>query len=257
MIIDGHVHIHPNSEGFGREKDASLEKLIESMESCIVEKAVVLPIWPEVSNEFVHESVKRYPDRLVGFASVNPLGGDDAACELERSVKEFGLKGLKLHPRSQGFRADDERILPVIRKCAELEIPVVLDSILNRPGYLMDQRPLLVDKLARDVPDAKIIMAHMGGFRFMDALAVANTNKNVYLDISVTLSYFSGSSFEKDLEFVIKKVGADRIIYGSDHPDPMLDAAFEESSKIFERFDLTETEKKRILGETMKRLLNP
>src|SRR5262245_22985811 len=62
-----------------------------------------------VGNDYVAGVVEKYPDRFIGFASVDPWKGQAALKELERAVKELGLRGLKLHPTSQAFFPNDER----------------------------------------------------------------------------------------------------------------------------------------------------
>src|SRR3984957_21009713 len=56
---------------------------------------------PPVTNDFVAGCVNAHPDVFLGFASVDPLQGDAAVAELERAVRELGLRGLKLHPTAQ------------------------------------------------------------------------------------------------------------------------------------------------------------
>ncbi len=55
---------------------------------------------PPVTNDYVADVVKRYPDTFIGFASVDPWKGRIAIKELERAVRTLGLRGLKCHHRS-------------------------------------------------------------------------------------------------------------------------------------------------------------
>lgn len=256
MIIDAHTHIHPNPKGFGEKYNASLENLITSLDKCDVDKAIVLPIYPEIPNKFVADACKKYPDKLIGFASVNPLEGINAAEILENDVKEYNLKGLKLHPRLQDFDLGDSRLIPVFHKCAELKIPVVIDAF---PGINLSSNesiPLLIGRIASIVPEVNIIIAHAGGYKIWDTLFVAKSHKNLYLDISYTPFYFQGSSIEPDLEFVIKKIGANRCIYGSDHPELELSNTFDLAVKLLTKYGLSEEEMKYILGETISSLIS-
>ena len=70
---------------------------------------------PPVTNDFVAGCARAHPEAFVGFASVDPLKGDAAVVELERAVRELGLRGLKLHPTAQGFRPDDRARVPDLR----------------------------------------------------------------------------------------------------------------------------------------------
>lgn len=256
MIIDAHVHVHPNPKGFGEKYDASIENLIKSLNQSDVDKAIVLPIAPIVSNKFIEKVCKAYPDQLIGFASVNPLNGKKAIKELEESMEKFNFKGLKLHSRLQKFALNDSRIIPVIQKASEFNIPILVDTFPYGSGSIKHNLPLHLDGLASKVPDVKIIMAHMGGHRFLDAMIVALSNKNVYLELSYTLPFFQNSIFEKIIEFVIKKVGAHRVIYGSDHPEMPLKETFERTKEILNKFDLTSRETELIFGGTIRSLIN-
>ncbi|MBN2307353.1 MAG: amidohydrolase family protein, partial [Candidatus Hydrogenedentes bacterium] len=197
MIVDAHTHIHPDQDGMGARYDATLDFLLENLQNGPVDKAVVLaeavdvPYIKRIENRFVGECCRRHPDRLIGFASVHPLE-PDAVERLEADVSEYGLQGLKLHPRFQGVAADDARLVPLVEKAVELGIPVAIDAFLWKPTPLRLQLPLNIDALCKRVPEAKIIMCHAGGFHFLDALAVAVANDNVYLEVSSSLGFFHG-----------------------------------------------------------------
>jgi predicted TIM-barrel fold metal-dependent hydrolase len=255
MIIDAHVHIHPNPKGFGDRYDASIETLLKSLDQSEVDKAVVLPIVPKVSNEFIEKACRDHPNQLIGFVSVNPVEGEKALDDFDRNMDRFPFKGLKLHPRLQGFSLNDPRIIPVLQRAGERNVPVLIDAFPYGSGSIARSLPLLLDEVAYQVPKTKIIMAHMGGYRFMDGMAVALSNKNVYVDISYILPFFENSIFEKMLEFAIKKVGTNRIIYGSDHPELPLQETFNRTKAILNRFNLTNKDLELIFGGTIQTLL--
>lgn len=241
MIIDAHTHVHPQADGFGPRYDAGLEAFIRDLDASEVDKAILLPLatvtgmFPPISNEFVAECCSKHPDKLIGFATVYPGQDKDAAGTLERDVARFGLKGLKLHPRHQGMSVADPRVIPVVRKAAELNIPVAIDCMLWKPIPLRDQVPFNVDDLCKAVPEAKVIMCHAGGWRFLDALAVVKVNDNVYMDLSASLEYFHETPFEDQFMFVLKQAGANRLIYGSDFPDRSVKESFVRSKAILEK----------------------
>jgi len=261
MIIDAHVHVHPDAGGFGDKYDASVEFLLRNLMECEVDKACVLPIAADdpylrnVKNEFVARICKEHPDELIGFASVDPKKGEKAASELEELVKKYDFKGLKLHPRFQGFSPDDPVIFPVVRKAGELGIPVAIDSYIWKPTPLKWQMPLLIDDLAKAAPDAKIIMCHSGGYRFMDALFVAIANDNVYLDTSATLRWLMGSPLEDQFAFALNTIGADRIIFSSDHPEHPVKKCYEQTRLAMDKFGFSKEDQDLIFGGNIARLL--
>lgn len=254
MLIDGHVHITKNGIWFDTGVDASLERLLIELENSPISKAIILPITGIVSNEYVAEVCNKYPNKLIGFATVNPLQGRNAVIELEKAVKNLGLRGLKLHPRLQGFSPKDSRILPVIRKAGEFDIPIVFDVFPQGPGLITDVLPLNYDRLAKEAPSTKIILAHSGGSRVLDALMVAKANANIYLDVSYSMDYYKGSSVAKDFIFAIKKLGVDRVIYGSDYPEFGIRESFEVVDGMLG--ELSDKEKEWVFGKTIITMLN-
>ena len=255
MIIDAHVHIHPDPKGFGENYDASLGTLIDLLTRSPINKVVLLPIYPMVTNAFIAEACQKYPDKLIGFASVDPSGGMESIEQLEQDVFQYNLKGLKLHPRLQNFSLSDSGIIPLLQKAADLDLPTVIDVFPNGIG-LEKSFPLLIDRVATDVPRAKIIMAHFGGYKLWDALFVAKAHSNIFVDFSYTLLYFRGSSLEKDLGFAIKKLGSNRCIYGSDHPEMEINKTFESSLEILNQYQLSSQDMENILGETISSLIS-
>ncbi|MCP4643719.1 MAG: amidohydrolase [bacterium] len=260
MIVDAHAHVHPDPDGMGEGHDATLEHLMASMDAASVDKAVIygeafdVPYVKRVENEFVAACCAQLPDRLYGFASVHPLE-EDPIGRFEHAVADHGLVGLKLHPRFQGVAADDPRIVPLVEKAVELAVPVAVDAMLWKPTPLKIQLPINIDALCKRVPEARVIMSHAGGFHFMDALAVAVANPNVFLEVSVALTYFHETPFEDQFMFVLKQVGADRIIYGSDHPQKDMTSTLKASRAIFCKHGFSDEDQDRIFGGTMLSLL--
>lgn len=255
MIIDAHVHIHPDPKGWGEKYDASLNTLINLLDKSPVDKAVLLPIYPKVTNAFIAKACQEYSDKFIGFASVNPLGGKESIEQLEQDVFQYKLKGLKLHPRLQNFSLNDSRIIPILQKAADLALPVIIDTFPNGIG-LERSFPLLINGVAEAVPKAKIIMAHFGGYKLWDALFVAKAHPNVFVDLAYSLLYFRGSSLERDLEFAIKKLGSHRCIYGSDHPEMELNKTFDASLKVLNHYQLSSKDMENILGGTISSLIS-
>jgi len=255
LIIDAHVHIHPDPQGFGGNYDASLGTLMHLLNESSIDKVVVLPIYPKVTNAFIAEACQEYPDKLIGFASIDPLGGKRAIEQLEEDVSQYNLKGLKLHPRLQNFTLDGSCMIPLLQKAADLDLPIVIDTFPQGMN-LVKLSPVLLGPIATAVPEAKIIMAHFGGYKLWDALFVAKAHPNIFVDLSYTLLYFQGSSLEKDLGFAIKKLGSHRCIYGSDHPEMELNKTFEASLKILNQYQLSSKDMEDILGNTISSLLS-
>jgi len=82
---------------------------------------------PRPDNQGLAKRIKSHP-RCLGCASVNPALGNEAARELEMSVKDLGFRGVRLSPTLHRYPLDAEIVLPVLAKAADLRVPVTIDG---------------------------------------------------------------------------------------------------------------------------------
>lgn len=155
-----------------------------------VSRAVVLAfrsryLGIDVPNEYVAGYVNEHPDRLIGFAAVDPADSDPAG-ELENAVKKLGLKGLKLAPSSQNFHPMDERMQPVYRMAQNLGVPVLFHqaTTISRRAPLKLAHPELLEDVALAFPDLRMCVAHMGFPWVTETIALLRKQSNVYADLS-------------------------------------------------------------------------
>lgn len=254
MIIDAHVHITENGKWFNTNHNASVRRLIKSLEESKIDKAVVLPIAPFISNEFVAKVCSEYPKKLIGFASVNPLDSD-AVKKLEEDVIKYDLKGLKLHPRLQEFQLADKNAQLVIKKAAELNIPVLIDAWIGSNDVEHQDLISSISHIAKKIPSAKLILAHLGGFNYDEIPQIARDNGNIYFDLSFVLTYLDQKTIHNYIVPIIKNIGANRLIYGSDYPEINLKNYYIYMLKIIEKI-FNQEEKKLVFGGTIDNLIN-
>lgn len=178
---------------------------------------------PPVTNDFIASCVRAHPDVFFGFASVDPHKGDAAVAELERAVRFLGLRGLKLHPTAQAFRADDEIAYPIYETAQALKVPVTVHTGTTGLGAGMPgggsmklewSRPIHLDSVAADFPDLQVVMAHPAWPWQDEQLAVALHKPNVWID----LSGWSPRRFAPELVREIKGRLQDRVLFGTDYP---------------------------------------
>lgn len=176
-----------------------------------------------VTNDFVAGCVREHPDAFLGFASVDPHKGDDAVAELERAVRELGLRGLKLHPSAQAFRPDDRAVYPIWETAAALRIPVTVHTGTTGLGAGMRggggivlgwSRPIHLDPVAADFPDLQIVMAHPAWPWQDEQLAVLQHKPNTWID----LSGWSPRRFAPELVRALRGPLGDRALFGTDYP---------------------------------------
>jgi len=205
-IIDAHCHI-----GFGRYKKLSPETLLEQMNSCGVDKAIVVPVedfmavYNEEGNDFVLDAVNKSDGRFIGFATVNPWLGEKAV-EILKYYMDRGLKGIKLHPSIQGFLLNDALVDPVIQVAQDYRVPVYFHT-----GTPFNALPFQLGDLASRFPKVNFIMGHMASFDFGYDIVLAGQG----LD---NLFYETSHSVSLGVSNAIRNIGEDRIIFGSNAP---------------------------------------
>ncbi|MBP0974296.1 MAG: amidohydrolase [Oscillospiraceae bacterium] len=187
-------------------------------------------------------------DHVFPFGSIHP-DGEDALAELER-IKSLGLYGVKLHPDYQHFYADEERMLPIYRKCGELGLPLLFHAGVD-PVCPDDIHctPRMAAKVLEKCPDTTIILAHLGGYLCWDEVAeiLAGNFGNLYMDASLAGRYIP----EDMLARIIEKHGAERILFASDCP---WDTPDRTRDKLL-RIGLSEAEQRAIFAGNAEKLL--
>ena len=138
----------------------------------------------KVTNEALATFCENDPERLIGFAGVDPHKGTRAVHELEYAVKELGLKGLNLAPFLHKLPPADRKYYPLYAKCVDLDIPVVLHVGINfyQETTMYYSHPKYLDQVATDFPQLKIVATHGGWPWVAEMVAVAWRHPNLYID---------------------------------------------------------------------------
>lgn len=252
LIIDAHTHLgraYPWASygGFIPEKGTSAyefgpEELLEKMNNLGIDKAVIMTMsnWSDNvrDNKEIAEIARRYSDRLVGFALIDPrMRGVE---RLKRAVEELGIKGLKLHPFAQCYGIYLPYVHPLVEQAIKLKVPVMVHS-----GTPPHSTPLQIAMLADTFPDATIIMAHMGVSETYayEARYAAKKYDNIILETSgIPCSY---------VKRAIDLVGAEKVVFGSDAPWNVIDIELMKLKVL----KLPEDEERLVLGENMAKIL--
>lgn len=198
-----------------------VETLIDQMDEAGIEQSVLFAVDAPIvyaSNEYVKQLMDRYPNRFIGFASVSPQK-KNAIETLEHAILKLGLKGLKLHPPLQQFYPNDKRVYPIYEKAQELDIPVVVHVGTTPFGdkcRLSMANPLLMDDVACDFPNLRIMLTHLGTLFHNEAFMVVEKHPNVFID---TAAYTYEIPQILDIN-LIKRIGRHKIIFGTDYPSP-------------------------------------
>jgi uncharacterized protein len=246
-IIDAHVHGYPAEVAaaparWGREHGepgwtrcvapegrrsiqgwADCDALVGDMDSAGIETCVLLGwYWErqetcELQNTWYLEWIRRHPDRLVAFAAVQPAVGQAAVDALQRSL-DAGLGGIgEILPQAQGFSLQDPSWRKIAAIASARGIPVTLHATDPEAGPAAGPPTPLADyvALARDFPGANFILAHWGGgLAFREFVGEQELPMNLYFDTAASPLLYDIDVFRS----AVTKVGASRILYGSDYP---------------------------------------
>lgn len=170
------------------------------------------------NNNSVLEFCQAYPDFFYGFWGIDPHRGMDSVREVEKVVKEYGMRGIATDPYLAHIKPSEARYYPIYAKCCELNVPVFVTTAPPPAvqGALIEYTdPRDIDKVARDFPELVIIMSH-GGYPFVEeAIFTCQRNPNVYMDLS---EYELAPMAGHYLESLTKGILADKIIFASAHP---------------------------------------
>ena len=260
MIIDFHTHVFPDDMAHKTVKKmaeiASTELftpgtqngLIQSMAGHGVSFSVTQPVATKAEQvkSINNWTIEHRRPELIPFGAIHP-DYPHIREELER-LKGEGFKGVKLHPDYQAFYPMEDRLKPIYRTCVDLGLIILFhagDDIGHpRPGHSL---PRLLSQVHDEYPALRLVFAHMGGYEMWDQARKYLVGKNVFLDTSYTFPFLPK---EQVIE-IIRKHGAEQILLGSDSPwgDLGYDLSYMES------LDITDQEKKLILGENAIKLL--
>lgn len=236
MIVDAHIHVSDNDKWFNTDIDASIERAVYEMELSQIRKALILPI-PDVNNiNILYKKIEKFNDKFMLCTFINILNNNEHL-NLRKMIKEYGFKGVKIHPNLQGIDPMDSRLFKIYEEASDLEIPIIFDSWPQNDTILLESvQPYVFDKIAKQFKELKIIIAHLGGHRMWDTFFVARSNANVYTDISYILDFFQDTSLIKDILVFLKKLD-EKIIYGSDFPEKSIISYYDTFNKLSSEVD--------------------
>ena len=207
-------------------------------------------------NDTLVEFARFDPDRFICFAGADPHKGMSAVRELERAVRDLGMRGLFLSPWEHMLPPNHAKFYPLYAKCCELDVPIILHCSINF-SYTIPMEygnPQYLDQVACDFPELKIIASH-GGWPWVPQMcAVAWKHPKIFIEISGVSPKYIGmpnSGWEVLLQFG-NSVLQDRILYGSDWPLLELDRTVTEVRDL----PLKEEVKAKWLGLNAARLLD-
>lgn len=276
MVIDFHTHVYPDSmasrvidaliksaKDVKAYTDGTLRGLLASMEDAGIDKSVILPVATrkgqfDTINKYALEINRTYKN-LVSFGGIHP-DDDDVENKL-RFLKDSGFKGIKIHPDYTGTFIDDERYIRIITECAKLGLKVITHAGVD-PAFDVihcppDRARAVLDRVTADTgaEEPFMIFAHLGGMYVHRDVEKYLLGTNCYIDISCSFSSLMSfcDTDDDDVVSVIKRHGADRILFATDCPWNG-QKAYVEHFKALE--GISDTEKEMILYKNAEKILS-
>lgn len=219
-------------------------------------------VGPESWTEF-SGAIKRFPTRFYGYANINPLL-PDAEEQARYVIRELGFHGYKLYPVLNGFHTYDKPAYKIYQIADELQVPVFHHFGISI-GANVDLRygnPLDLQPAARDFPNVKFGIAHLGAGMFRETLLMFYQTDNVYVDTSGSNIWMRYLPYPSNLENIMKRAleagGAYRIIFGTDSsmfPRGFRYDILEKQLRIFQRLKIPRTELEAIFMDNIRTLI--
>jgi len=268
-------------EPWEMEKNGDPANLLRSMDKYGVDVACLLPEsmmdttgytsrW--CTNAEMAEVVESNPDRFMYQPNVSPIkhkGVDNTIWELEYWVKEKGAKIFKFYPPEDTYMNNPE-LWPFYKKAEELDIVLDIHTGFSwvPPGKSKYALPILLDDVARDFPELKIVAFHMGYPYCDDLNMIAMGHPNVYVCLSLLCPWAVSTprKFGKIIGEALRWVGPDKIIWGTDYAGFSAQIAgavqgfrdFQILEDLREGYgypEITEDDRRKIFGENLAGLL--
>jgi len=260
MIIDGHTHIGledflaipiPDEKlrfpAFKDRMSNTVENLINKMDQNGVAKAIAFGFPLEEidrykANNYVIEAWQRFPDRIVPFMLV----GDDTEYWIEKGARGFKQQDIL-------YKSERFDLIRAYNVMAEASLPMLIHFRAHRDYSVTEQ----AIKILANVPKLTLIVAHMGrnmpntGDKVKDAVSGLADYANVVFETSTVRDTAT-------IEFAVKVVGEQRVIFGSDYPfNSVTDAdPLAKEIDIINSLNLSDEVKTRIFSGNIRTLLS-
>jgi predicted TIM-barrel fold metal-dependent hydrolase len=238
-------------------KLATTDDLISNMNSQNIQKSVILNIaWSDtelckITNDYILESIARFPDRLIGFCMVKLDSPETAIPELER-CKNAGVKGVGEVRPDRGMLTDDNHTNQIVDYMIKQKL-ILLTHTSEPVGHLYPGKgnitPEALFPFIQNHTGLKIVCAHWGGgLPFYSMMPKVQQHfKDLYFDSAASPFLYDPKVFTQ----VANLVGTDKVLFGSDYPLLLPGRLLDE----IDSQNLSAKDKKLISGENAMNLL--
>jgi len=250
-IWDAHTHLAGVP---GNTPEARLEKVLQYADRLGISRLCVFmgmkfvydpsPQQMRQQNDEVLRAVERFADRAFGFVYLNPKHTEASLAELDRCVRDGPMVGVKLWVAAH---CNSKLLDPIVQRAAELKAVVLQHTWLKITGNLPgESTPMELAELATRHPQATFIAAHTGG-DWEQGIRAIRPCPNVYAELC------GGDPTAGFTEMAVRELGPRRVLYGSDAGGRSFASQL---AKVLGA-DVSESARRLILAENLKRILRP
>lgn len=267
--IDAHIHILPDAvHKANPDSDdvwvyADLHKYRQMMDALNIERAVIMPLndpWL-MSMEFtisaVHKNLydmkQQHHGKFHAFADIDtrnePAVSVEAICQ---AIDEYSLDGIKLHPNNTGIALDSEYNQTIFAFAQDHNIPLAIHSYPNATDD--PSAAMRIAKMLDKYPKLTAIISHMGAYQWEQLLP-----SRAYVDISAILPDYVRTYGIKKTNELMRKFGAERLIFASDYPDNRFlqpEDIYASYFDILNQMDFTQSEAEMIAYGNIAKILS-
>lgn len=222
-IID--VHAHTGRWLFHtRITDRDILPMLEhfNIEKAVFSSGTAVMYDLSYGNEENYRFIKN-DNRCYGYVFVNPNHLKESEEELKKYLGKEKIMGVKMHPAIFNHPVNSE---------ANKELLKIIDSygliILIHTEHSDVARPSRILEIAREFPNNKYIIAHMGCAWWKEAVETASKSDNIYTEIVSSYTVYD------QIQYACNILGAERVLFGSDLTllDPSLSIGAVMSSEV-------------------------
>ena len=160
-----------------------------------------------------------------------------------KEIKSKGFSFIKFHSYVQNITVKDfEKVVEVSIEAEKIGLGICIDASYGTNKLYTNDNLAMAAQILNNVNGTPVVLLHSGGPRIFESMLLALQNTNVYLETSLSLDFYEGSSLWKDYAYVYRRIGLDRILFASDFPYQPVDEAIKTFSRFKEYLNLTEAE---------------
>ncbi|WP_304165517.1 amidohydrolase family protein [Phenylobacterium aquaticum] len=206
----------------------SIDDYLKKMDRAGIERSLLIAVRAgdrdmrgsfEIPYEQVAQWCRKHPDRFSGLAGVDPYRGVEGLKELDHAVRELGFVGAHLYPHWFKLAPDAALYYPYYARCVELGVPIMMQvgqNLIYQKTVRLPSvaRPILLDQVAIDFPDLKLIGIHVGVPWTDEMIAMAWKHENVFIGIDA----YAPKHLPPALVRYMDSYGSHKVLFGTDWP---------------------------------------